>query len=82
MSNSLVRVIKSLASVTNGIIIMLVEPKLVFASSMRAGSIKSMLLPPPVGSTVINKSPRTPSDCIIIMYVIHVRYSFDFHFAP
>jgi hypothetical protein len=60
---------------------MLIGLKLVFALSMRAGSIKSMLLLPPVGSIVINKSPRTPSDCIVIMCVIYARYSFDFYFV-
>jgi hypothetical protein len=81
MLNSLARVVKSSASATNGTITILVGLKLVLVSFMRAGSIKSMLLPPPVGSTVINKSLRTPLDCIVIMCVIYARCSFDFHFV-
>jgi hypothetical protein len=78
---SCARVTKLLASAINGIITILIEPPGPPSPSRIAGSRKKILLPLPVGSTIISMSLRVPLLRIAIIRYIPSRCCSDFQLA-
>jgi len=79
---SRVRASISRNSTANGTTVILVElPYGLPPSSNTAGSIKNTLLPPPVGSTTISNSLRTPLSFSPTIFIIISRYCSDFYYV-